>query len=181
MRKSLFLCGTAAMICMMAAEKSGGSGKAKEPAPEPPTDLEKAEQNIKPNTPPDENENVGRTDLAPAEGQAHSADQREDLAATLNAKEPKLGDDGRTPADLAKMIGDPVFLIEAAIAAANADPLYLRNGPLQTFLRHYSVDQVAIRQMQERLNERQERRDAEQEAAKDREAAEAKARKKAAG
>lgn len=177
MRKHLYLCGTAAMICLMAAEKAGGSGKAKEPA-DPPTNLEKAEQNIKPNTPPDENENVGRTDLAPAEGQAHSADQREDLAAMLQAK---LGTEGHMPADLAKGVKDPIFLIEAAIAAANADPIYLRNGPLMTFLRHFMVDQVPIRQMQTRLNERQERRDTEQEEAKKREEEGAKVREKPAG
>lgn len=176
MRKTLYLSSALAAVCFMAAEKPGaGKAKPADPPPETPTDLEKAIQNIAPNSDPQDNPNVGRTDLAPQEGQAHSADQREDLAALESAKE----DDGSAVA-IAEKHKDPILLIEAAIAAANANDVYRRNGPLQTFLRHYMVDQTAIREHQGRLMQREERREREHTEAKEREAAEAKTRKPAA-
>lgn len=172
MRKTLYFGSALAAVMLMAAEKAGGTGKAKpadeveKPAEE--TKLEKAIENIAPNSDPNENPNVGRTDLGPAEGQAHSADQRVDLSAAIQAEEAERRR-GPTAVEIARHVEDPILLIEAAIAAANADPVYTRNGPLQAFLRHYHMDQVSIREMQGRIEARQERRDAQNEEAKERE------------
>jgi len=120
------------------------------------SELDKAMELTAPNSDPATNENVGRTDLAPAEGQAHTADQRELLGATLAEREP-IERRQPTPAEIAEHITDPVVLIEAAVMAANASDRHRRNGPLHQFLRHYSVDQRNIKEHQARLDARDER------------------------
>lgn len=117
----------------------------------PLSELEEAEQRIKPNMPAEENPNVGRDDLGPYEGQAHTADQTQNLQAQLCTDE---RDRMPTAAEIAERITDPVLLIEAAVAAMNASDRYRKNGELQTFLRDYSIRQVNIKAHQGRLDKR---------------------------
>lgn len=126
--------------------KSEGTGEGAELS-----ELEKAEQRIKPNMPADENENVGRSDLGPYDGQAHTSDQRENLQA-------QLGTEGSeqypTAQEIADHIKDPVLLLEAAVAAMNGSDRYRKNGELQTYLRDYSIRQTNIKAHQGRLDKR---------------------------
>lgn len=121
------------------------------------TELEKAEERTKPNMPPEENPNVGRTDLSSAEGQVHTADQSDLLAASVQSEEQRRMPDA---SEIAAGLKDPILLIEAAMVAMNADDRYRRNSELQSFMRHYSVAQVNIRAHQARLDERQASRQA---------------------
>lgn len=105
---------------------------------------------IQPNLDPESNPNVGRTDLGPYEGQAHTADQRENLHAEEAMEE--AGDVSVSEGD------DPIALMERVVAAGSTDR-YRRNGELQNLIRHYQVNQVAIKDMQGRLDERNERRE----------------------
>lgn len=114
------------------------------------TPLDEAKENIKPNTDPNENPNAGKADLGPYEGQVHTADQTENLEASFM---PKLWDDVQ-PIELAQSVKDPIFLIEAAMAAMVADPRYSKNGELQQFMRHYTIAQTNIKAHQARLDAR---------------------------
>lgn len=116
--------------------------------------LEKANELRQPNSDPETNDNVGRTDLGPYEGQTHTADQGEKLAEEMAVE---LWTNGKQPADLAAQVKDPVFLIEAAYAAMSADPRYSKNGEMQTFFRHYTIAQVNIKASQARLDARHKR------------------------
>lgn len=66
-----------------------------------------------------------------------------------------LWEEGSMPADLAQHVKDPVFLIEAAMAAMNADPnRYQKNSELASFMRHYTIAQVNIKAHQARIDKR---------------------------
>lgn len=67
---------------------------------------------------------------------------------------PGLWTEGQMPHDLAQHIKDPIFLIEAAMAAMNADVRYSKNGELQAFMRHYLIAQPNIKAHQLRLDKR---------------------------
>lgn len=67
---------------------------------------------------------------------------------------PELWTEGHMPHDLAGMVKDPIFLIEAAMAAMNADERYSKNGELQAFMRHYMIAQPNIKAHQARLDKR---------------------------
>lgn len=130
-------------------EKRGDNGQT------PPKRTAKQEEQtpedlIQPNLDPESNPNVGRTDLGPYEGQAHTADQTENLHAEQAMEE--AGDVQASEGD------DPIALLERFVAAASTDR-YRRNGELQNLVRHYQVNQVAIKDMQGRLDERNERRE----------------------
>lgn len=58
------------------------------------------------------------------------------------------------PTEIAAHIPNPITLIEAAIAATNANDRYRKNGELQAFLRHYMVAQSNIKAHQDRLDKR---------------------------
>lgn len=131
--------------------KKADEGKGAD-APDAPNEVEQARINSQPNTPAEENPNVGKTQLDPYEGQAHTADQAQNREAAAYTKE--MPD----AAQIAEHIKDPILLIEAACLAAG-DPRYLRNGALRQIINHYQIDQVAIKSHQERLDQRQERRD----------------------
>ena len=79
-------------------------------------------------------------------------------AATISGGTGDLYTEGRTPADLAAMLPDPIFLIEAAVAAA-ANPRYTRNAELTAFLRHYQVSQTNIKAHQKRIDARNTERE----------------------
>lgn len=70
---------------------------------------------------------------------------------------------GRLPTaqEIAEHVPDPILLLEAAVAAANGSDRHRRNGPLHAIIRHFMVDQVAIRDHQERLDKRDASREAE--------------------
>ena len=108
-----------------------------------------AEDRIQPNLDPASNPNVGTTDLGPYEGQAHTADQRENLHAQEATEE--AGEIQASEGD------NPIELFERAVAAAQTDR-YRRNGELQNLVRHYQVNQVAIKDLQGRLDKRNEDR-----------------------
>ncbi len=130
------------------------------------SELDKAKELTSPNFAAEDNPNVGRTDLGPYEGQAHTSDQEERLQAELTAD-----DFDTSPEAIAKQYKDPVLLLEAAVVAMNADDRYRKNGELQNFMRGYSISQVNIKANQERLNKRYEERKASQAAADEREKA----------
>lgn len=65
-----------------------------------------------------------------------------------------MGEEGCMPHDVAQVFTDPVFLIETALAAMNADPRYSKNGELQAFMRHYLIAQNNIKAHQARLDKR---------------------------
>lgn len=67
---------------------------------------------------------------------------------------PELWTEGHMPHDLAGMVKDPIFLIEAAMAAMNADVRYSKNSELQSFMRHYLIAQPNIKAHQLRLDKR---------------------------
>lgn len=67
---------------------------------------------------------------------------------------PELWTEGHMPHDLAAMVKDPIFLIEAAMAAMNADVRYSKNSELQSFMRHYLIAQPNIKAHQLRLDKR---------------------------
>lgn len=119
-------------------------------------DEQTAEDRIQPNLDPASNPNVGKTDLGPYEGQAHTADQRERLHAEQAMEE--AGDVTVAEDE------DGIALLERAIAACQGQR-YRRNGALQNLVRHYQVEQLAIKDHQGRLDQRsdarEERRSAE--------------------
>lgn len=117
------------------------------------SELDEANERRAPNLDPADNPNVGKTDLGPYETQTHTADQGQYLAEEVAAE---LWTEGKQPTDLAQHIKDPIFLIEAAVAAFNADPRYSKNGELSQFFRHYSIAQVNIKTHQARLDKRYE-------------------------
>lgn len=65
-----------------------------------------------------------------------------------------MWEEGCMPHDVAAVFTDPVFLIETAMAAMNADPRYGKNSELQSFMRHYLVAQPNIKAHQARLDKR---------------------------
>lgn len=65
-----------------------------------------------------------------------------------------MWDEGCMPLDVAKVFTDPVFLIEAAMAAMNADSRYFKNTELASFMRHYLIAQPNIKAHQARLDKR---------------------------
>ena len=65
-----------------------------------------------------------------------------------------MGEEGCMPHDVAKVFPDPIFLIEAAMAAMNADVRYSKNSELQSFMRHYLIAQPNIKAHQLRLDKR---------------------------
>lgn len=95
-----------------------------------------------PNLDPDSNPNVGKTDLGPYEGQAHTADQGE----RLDAEE--LAEDG----------DEVIELLEKVVSLAQGDR-YRRNGELQNLVRHYQVNQIQIKSLQKRLDDRDRARE----------------------
>lgn len=58
------------------------------------------------------------------------------------------------PAAIAEHVKDPILLIEAAMAAMNADVRYSKNSELQSFMRHYLIAQPNIKAHQLRLDKR---------------------------
>lgn len=133
------------------------SGEPKNESGEGMTELEKAEQNIKPNSDPATNPNAGNPDLGPYEGQAHTADQRELLHAQMSVEDQKSARRDRFMREVEAGNVDAIELLEMAVAAAATDR-YRRNGALQNLVRAYQVDQVNIKDMQGRLDSRNERR-----------------------
>lgn len=65
-----------------------------------------------------------------------------------------MGEEGCMPHDVAKVFTDPVFLIETAMAAMNADVRYSKNSELATFMRHYLIAQPNIKAHQARIDKR---------------------------
>lgn len=65
-----------------------------------------------------------------------------------------MWEEGCMPHDVAAVFTDPVFLIETAMAAMNADTRYSKNSELQSFMRHYLIAQPNIKAHQARLDKR---------------------------
>lgn len=65
-----------------------------------------------------------------------------------------MWEEGCMPHDVAAVFTDPVFLIETAMAAMNADVRYSKNSELATFMRHYLIAQPNIKAHQARIDKR---------------------------
>lgn len=136
-------------------DKSGGDAGPTKTAEQ--TLSDEMKENIKPNSDPRDNPNVGKDYLNSAEGQAHTADQQQLIEAAAQAETATETPDLPDAATIAKHVPDPILLIEAATAAMNADDRFRKNGELQNFLRGYQIAQLNIRAHQERLNKRYEK------------------------
>ena len=78
-----------------------------------------------------------------------------------NQKQAK--DETPTPLELCEAVGgDAILLCEALVAACNTDR-FRRNNELQNLARGYQVSQIAIRELQDRLDQRQSDKDAAKE------------------
>lgn len=82
-----------------------------------------------------------------------------DAGPTEDEEKPKpraapMWEEGCTPHDVAAVFTDPVFLIETAMAAMNADVRYSKNSELATFMRHYLIAQPNIKAHQARIDKR---------------------------
>lgn len=77
--------------------------------------------------------------------------------ASIETSKPRaapMWEEGCMPHDVAAVFTDPVFLIETAMAAMNADVRYSKNSELATFMRHYLIAQPNIKAHQARIDKR---------------------------
>lgn len=126
------------------------TGEAAEDPEKADTGMLPEEELINPNLAPEDNPNVGRDDLGPYEGQAHTSDQHENLRAQIATEDAEEG--AMTAQALAESVdGDAILLLEAACIAASGQR-YQRNSYAQNIVRHYSVEQVALKDQQARLD-----------------------------
>jgi len=94
----------------------------------------------------------------------YSADQRElERAGALDEKRAEVSS-LPTVDEIVKHIPDPILLLEAVAILASSDQ-YRRNGPLAQLVRHFSIDQVNIKDHQARTNLRNQQRAEASEAA----------------
>lgn len=101
-----------------------------------------------------ENRNAAPSDLSNVGGGGDAGPTADDEEDKPKSRVAPMWQDGCMPHDVAAVFTDPVFLIETAMAAMNADPRYSKNSELQSFMRHYMVAQPNIKAHQARLDKR---------------------------